>query len=218
MKFLLDTQMMIRLHRLTNFRSVGRVSYRCFLSTESKPKSAASSTSSSSTIVYEGPFAGMLKRLRRVSIVSTTVAFVGFPLTMVFGIPSASISLAGQLGVVGTSLLASASSTFFLQLITHPYVTELREIKQEGVEVSGDQKDRQFLVSRLNYFGNTVQTQFNLSQVTKGVGKAHPYASCQADGQHLYLHGSELKDTSLRILMTNDSSTHADSTAAVPSK
>jgi hypothetical protein len=167
-------------------------------------------------LIYEGPFTGTLKRLRRFSIASTTLACIGFPLTAIFGIPNASISLAGQVAVVGTSLLASVSSTFFLQLVTHPYVTHLYELKDTGLgeEAENKGKDRQFRAFRLNYFGNAVPVHFRLSELSKVQGSQHPYASCQANGTFMYYHGSHVEDSTLRVLLTNDSATYSSGAAA----
>ena len=188
-----------------------------FMSAETSAKGKEPSQAASSPVlIYEGPFAGTLKRLRRFSIASTTLAFVGFPLTAIFGIPNSSISLAGQVAVVGTSLLASVSSTFFLQLVTHPYVTQLYELKdaspREGVE--NKDKERHFRAFRLNYFGNAVPVHFRLSELSKVQGSQHPYASCQANGTFMYYHGSHVAESALRVLLTNDSSTYSSGAAA----
>jgi hypothetical protein len=111
-------------------------------------------------VVYEGPFEGTLKRLRRVSIASAIGSAIGLPVAYVFGIPSATISVAGQVGIVGTVLLSSLSSTFFLQLVTAPYVTRMYErIDSHSAEAEAEAEadadaSRSFRAERLNYFGN----------------------------------------------------------------
>ena len=148
-------------------------------------------------VIYEGSFAGTLKRLRRVSIVSAIGSAIGLPIAYVFGIPNASISIAGQVGIIGTVLVSSLSSTFFLQLVTSPYVTQLREW-----EVSSS--ERCFRADRLNYFGNSVQTTFTLSEVSKVTSSRHPYASCVAKDTYMYFHDQEKAlDPALRERVTN---------------
>jgi hypothetical protein len=149
-------------------------------------------------LMYEGPFTPILKRLRRVSIASAIGSAIGLPLAYVFGIPSATISIAGQVGIVGTVLISSLSSTFFLQLVTSPYVTQMREL--EG----GLGGVRFFRADRLNYFGNAIQVTFALSQVNKVTSSRHPYASCVANEEtYMYFHGKDSLDDQLKQKLTN---------------
>jgi hypothetical protein len=154
-------------------------------------------------LIYEGPFAGMLKRLRLVSFTSSVLGVVGFPLTYVFGIPNSTISIAGQVVVVGTALLASLSSTAFLQLVTHPYVTQMHE----HIPVASDGQ-RRFRATKLGYYGNAIVTEFALTDIKSVTVGQHPYATCQIGGDkkaYMYVHAKELADAPLRRLMTSDS-------------
>jgi len=153
-------------------------------------------------VIYEGPLAGTLHRLRVVSFTSSVVGVFGFPLTYIFGIPNSTISIAGQVVVVGTALFASLSSTAFLQLVTHPYVTKVEEYlpaAQDG--------QRRFRASKLTYSGKTSLTEFSLGDIKAVSSGQHPYATCQIGSgkkQYLYIHGKEMGDATLSRLMTSD--------------
>ena len=196
--------------------SVGRhAGARCISSSSSSRNSSDGPTTEETAadasppqwkVVYEGPFEGTLKRLRRVSIVSAIGSAIGLPVAYVFGIPSASISMAGQVGIIGTVLLSSLSSTFFLQLVTSPYVTRLYELQGENADADADtDKNRHFKAERLNYFGNALENRFVLAETSRVASTRHPYASCEAGGTYMYYHGkAALPDEKLRLALTNN--------------
>jgi hypothetical protein len=153
-------------------------------------------------LVYEGPFTGMLRRLRRISIGTSAMSLIGFPLTFVFGIPNSSVSAAGQVAIVGTVLISSLSSTAFLHLVTNPYVTKLQEEVENNSDTTSE-ADRRFKATKLNLLGNEIENQFYLSEVTKPTSRLAAYTSCCANNENMYIHGKELmKDESLRETLT----------------
>jgi len=130
------------------------------------------------------------------------VGVVGFPLTYVFGIPNSTISIAGQVVVVGTALLASLSSTAFLQLVTHPYVTQVHEY----LPVAPDGQ-RRFRATKLGLTGSAVLSEFRLADIQSVSSGQHPYATCQIGSNkkaYMYVHGKDMRDVGLRRLMTSD--------------
>ncbi len=155
-------------------------------------------------MIYEGPYANRLRRLRRLSVASSIIGGIGFPVTYVFGIPNSAVSMAGQIAIMGTTLFASLSSTAFLALVTHSYVTHLHEL--QPVPKDGQ---RRFRASRINMWGNPIVTEFTMADISKVTTSQNPYATCQAKKDYMYFHGKEMHDPNLRIIMTNDSHTYS---------
>ena len=126
-------------------------------------------------LIYEGIFAGKLRWLRRVSLLSSVVSMFGFPLVYFYGATTSSIPVIGQFMIVGTALFTSMSSTLFLQAITHPYVFQLHELRDETID--DKEKRRKFLASRLNVFGNSTFCEFEISEAEKIAASVHPFAT-----------------------------------------
>lgn len=97
--------------------------------------SAIGTESSTKEVVhYEGEFMRRLRRLRRVSFGSTILGLMFLPLSTT--LHSGVVPLAGQISIATTILVGSISSSIMLQLVTHPYVTELREINVPNISSS----------------------------------------------------------------------------------
>ena len=107
--------------------------------------------------------------------------------------------------IAGTAIVASFSSTAFLQLFTHPYVISLQELPLSSLSSSSispkeisDTKERRFLATRLNIFGNDVKSEFSLQDVRKINVSANPFASFSAQDQYYYINSESLNDAELK--------------------
>ena len=77
-------------------------------------------------IIYEGPFASLALKLKRVSLTSAVIAIVGLPALTVFS--NASIPASGQLAVIGTAGLTAVGSTVLLGYCFSPYVHSIERL------------------------------------------------------------------------------------------
>jgi len=137
-------------------------------------------------LLYEGKFSTRLQWLRRVSLGSTVVSVVGFPLAFQLGAGGGlAMPLVGQLMIAGTAIFTSLSSTIFLQTLTSPYVAKLYSL---------DQQRQQLLAHRVNLFGNLEPFTFSLSQVEKVTASVHPFASFRAGNRFFYIHTAAMGD------------------------
>lgn len=109
----------------------------------------------------------------------------------------------GQVAIGGTALLSSLGSTVFLQTVTHPYVTSLYEIKNDG-EPHDDTKPRKFRALRLDLLGRTVATDFVLSDAQLVTSSSHPFASVKIKGQYFYFYGKTMEDKTLRSALSRE--------------
>ncbi|KAL3821633.1 hypothetical protein ACHAXA_006053 [Cyclostephanos tholiformis] len=90
---------------------------------------ASSPSSSSVVVVYEGPFASLTLKLKRISLTSAVIGVVGLPALSLFGGSSASsVPASGQLAVIVTAGIAAVGSTALLGYCFSPYVHTMERI------------------------------------------------------------------------------------------
>ena len=78
-------------------------------------------------VIYEGPFASLALKLKRVSLTSAVIAIFGLPAITVFS-NNASIPASGQLAVIGTAGLTAVGSTVLLGYCFSPYVHSVERL------------------------------------------------------------------------------------------
>ena len=117
-------------------RSLCVAQERCTHKLCTKPNTRAFSNKSSNKddndeeemvgIIYEGPFASLALKLKRVSLTSAGIAIIGLPALTVFS--NASIPASGQLAVIGTAGLTAVGSTVLLGYCFSPYVHSIERL------------------------------------------------------------------------------------------
>jgi hypothetical protein len=117
---------------------------------------------------------------------------------VVVSLGSSDLSTVAKLAIAGTAVAASVGSTAVLQAITHPYVTSLKYIKDQGVEAK-EQGGIKFRAVRLNLFGNEVTSEFNLEEMQQVRVTQHPYANFQIRGSYYYVRHQAIEPEALQI-------------------
>jgi hypothetical protein len=186
----------------------------------SKPiGSAAASTDQLPIILYKGEYAGRLQWLRRVSLLSSIFCATVLPSGIVMGVGS--MSFAGQVSIVSTAILMSLSSTLFLQLITNPYTVALKEIPQLSIQQDklenklvdkieaeiaekGVFDGRVFRATKINVFGQLIETEFTMKDAVKPTSGKHPFASVRIRGENFYIFGGDLSEIPLRHALSSE--------------
>ena len=79
-------------------------------------------------LVYEGPFASLTLKLKRISLTSAAIGLVGLPALSLFGGTASSVPASGQLAVVVTAGVAAVGSTALLGYCFSPYVHTLERL------------------------------------------------------------------------------------------
>ena len=101
-------------------------------------------------VLYEGPFAQLSLRLKRVSVTTAALGVVGMPLLM--ALHGGDVPATGQLAVGGTAIMAAAGSTVALSFCFSPYVHKLERVD-----------DAQIKATTANILGMRVETTFDPS-------------------------------------------------------
>jgi hypothetical protein len=103
-------------------------------------------------------------------------------------------------------MFASFSSTLFLQLFTHPYVTQLEELPPPlpSSSSSSSLNDKGYIATRLNILGNESKSElFHLNDTSRVAASAHPFASFTVKGKYYYIFGGDVKDETVRAALAS---------------
>jgi len=145
-------------------------------------------------VLYEAPFAAATLRLKRVSITTAAVSFVGLPslLLLQYG----TIPAAGQLAVSGTAILAAVGSTVLLNWCITPYVHRLERIGGSA----------EIVATYVNIFGMRKTVSFDprtdvIHVDPSGKKMFRPFVNffVKPDMVPLYVHPSMIEDRLLKI-------------------
>ena len=178
-------------------------------------------------VVYEGPFASLALRLKRISISSAVLSVVGVPVVLTCG---SNLPVSGQLAVGGTAMLAACGSTAALSFCFNPYIHKLEWIpvrqchkdndddndddNDNGEEKSDeraagdtdtstdvDTNDKMLLkATTRNFFAMSVETVFDPdTDVEHDPKNYRPFCNFAAKGMPLFLHPHLVEDEELRI-------------------
>jgi len=168
------------------------------------------------TLIYKGKFSFKLKILKRFSITSSLVGGVGIPTIISLGLTN--LPPVGQFAVGGVAIVATFGSTILLQLLTHPYVLSLYELKKPSIEpisikeinqevktIIKESNDREFIIRSLNVIGIEKETKFKLkdAEVIREAS-IHPFASFRVNKKFFYVHSDSILDEQLKRSLTND--------------
>lgn len=177
------------------------------------------------TLIYEGPFASLSRRLKRISVTSAIVSIIGIPLLITFH--SGDVPASGQMAVGATAIIAATGSTAALSFCFGPYVNTLtlEEINNsknnnhninnnsdENSKTNNEQNETLLIkATTTNIFGMTKETIFNpKTDVTQplssksGKHNYRPFCNFLVRDDPFYIHPELLDDEMLRIQLLGE--------------
>ncbi|CAM9482719.1 unnamed protein product [Pylaiella littoralis] len=164
----------------------------------------------SEKLIYEGSITHQVKGLKRVSITTCVISILAVPAVVMFG--KESVTMAGQVAVMGTALVGTGSSTLLLNLCVSPYVFRMTEVferngaaKEEDVAREKQQEPqnrysmstasgRRFRVERMDVFGVRKTTEFSIDEVEPMPNTSRPFVSFKAGDNHYFVQGHDMAD------------------------
>jgi len=152
------------------------------------------------SLIYDGPFKDLTLKLKRISVTTCAIGFVGVPMIVYAqGTISASMSLTAQIAVAGTTMLAACGSTIALSYCFSPYVHTLKNYKDEVNENEKSDKENSELLQAItcNIVGMKVETIFNPNTDITSPNK-RPFCNFIAKGMPMYIHPELIEDDKLR--------------------
>ena len=137
-------------------------------------------------VLYEGPFAQLSLRLKRVSVTTAALGVVGMPLLM--ALHGGDVPATGQLAVGGTAIMAAAGSTVALSFCFSPYVHKLERVDEAQIKAT-----------TANILGMRVETTFDPSEDVGKAAGSRPFCNFTAKGLPMYVHPEMVYDDDLRL-------------------
>lgn len=167
------------------------------------------SNSEDDVIVYEGPFASLALRLKRISISTAALSVVGIPLLLVYG---SSVPASGQIAVGGTAILAATGSTAALSFCFSPYITKLEWVPNnsgdsENEEKGSESRSQKMLLKATtrNFFAMPVETIFDPDVDCIHDPKTYrPFCNFMANGMPFFVHPHLIQNEDLRIKLLGE--------------
>lgn len=170
-------------------------------------------------LVYEGPFASLSLRLKRISLSSAIVSIIAIPSIIVSQSMTGDAPILGQLAVGGTAIFAATGSTFMLSYCFSPYVHTLEWVKiaaqsssvgSNGLNVATEdgsiQYEKRIKVVTRDFFTRTVETVFDpVCDVETDVkGTYRPFCNFKVANKPFYVHPELIHDEEVRKMLLDE--------------
>jgi hypothetical protein len=170
------------------------------------------------TLVYEGPFASLTLKLKRVSLTSAVIGLVGLPaLSLFYG--AGAVPAIGQIAVIATAGITAVGSTALLGYCFSPYVHTLEVLPEKVTSESDGNEDEGDGNTTSNNTDEGVDTQRLARIVTRDIlarrvetvfnpatdispppsNNSRPFCNFMVKGLPMYVHPELVHDYKLRV-------------------
>ncbi len=168
---------------------------------ENLPKDTSKEPEKEPVIFYEGPFAALTLRLKRVSLTSAVVGIVGLPALSFFYGAADSVPATGQVAVLATAGVTAVGSTVLLGYCFSPYVHTLER-------VSPDEGADNYLLRMItrDIFARKIETVFDpTTDVTApSSSNSRPFCNFMVRGLPFYVHPELINNHDLRVQLVGE--------------
>ena len=143
-------------------------------------------------VIYEGSFASLTLRLKRVSLTTAFMGLFGVPL-IAFLKNGGDVPAVGKAAVGGVAVIAATGSTLALSFCFSPYVHTLEIIP------SSKKGDGLLKATNRNILGLTVETIFNPEIDVQPYKGNRPFCNFLVKGKPLFVHPELIHDQKLYL-------------------
>lgn len=152
-------------------------------------------------VLYEGPFAALTLRLKRVSLTSAVIGIVGLPALSFFYGAADSVPATGQVAVLATAGVTAVGSTVLLGYCFSPYVHTLERVSPD----EGPDNYRLRMVTR-DILARRVETIFDpTTDVTApSSSNSRPFCNFMVKGLPFYIHPELINNHELRVQLVGE--------------
>jgi len=164
-------------------------------------------------LVYEGPFAGLSLRLKRISLSSAILSIIGIPAIIINQTINGDVPVLGQFAVGGTAIFAACGSTAMLSFCFTPYVHELHwektvsddESTQTTTSNNNNEKKQMKIITR-DFFTRRLETVFDpyVDIETDIGGTYRPFCNFKVKGLPFYVHPEMIQSDEVRNLLIDE--------------
>jgi len=162
--------------------------------------------------VYEGPFASLTLKLKRISLISACIGIVGLPAISLFG--ASSVPATGQLAIIATAGLTAVGSTALLGYCFSPYVHTLERLVGSGAD-DGDMKPPLVKIITRDILARRIETVFDPTTDVSPPPKnnSRPFCNFMVKGLPMYVHPELIDDYKLRVQLLGEEPQQANADA-----
>ena len=183
----------------------GQHSGRGFSSKDASLVGSEQSQYCRSSLVYEGPFASLTLKLKRISLISACIGIVGLPAISLFG--ASSVPATGQLAIIATAGLTAVGSTALLGYCFSPYVHTLERLPalKDG-EANDHTGDSLIKIITRDILARRVETIFDPTADVSPPPKnnSRPFCNFMVRGLPMYVHPELINDYKLRVQLLGE--------------
>lgn len=201
------------------------ISARSFSSTgnDETPTKSPTEESNQPVLLYEGPFASLTLKLKRISLTSAVIGLVGLPaLSLYFG--SGTVPATGQIAVIATAGLTAVGSTALLGYCFSPYVHRLERLpgmasdsNSNGENNNDDATKHESLlrITTRDIIARRVEVTFDpTTDVTSAPSNnSRPFCNFMVKGLPMYVHPEMIHDDKLRVQLVGEEPKQEDDDA-----
>lgn len=166
-------------------------------------------------LLYEGPFASLTLKLKRVSLTSAAIGIFGLPaLTLLYG-AEGSVPPTGQVAVIATAGFAAVGSTVLLGYCFSPYVHALERLPgskdggggSDGTEGGATGGGELMKITTHDILSRRIETVFDpATEVSPptAAGNSRLFCNFLVRGQPMYVHPELIRDHELRVKLVGE--------------
>lgn len=164
------------------------------------------------SLVYEGPFASLTLKLKRVSLISACIGLVGLPAISLFG--ASSVPATGQLAIIATAGVTAIGSTALLGYCFSPYVHTLERLSALKDSNDGDANALVRIITR-DILARRIETIFDPTTDVSPPPKnnSRPFCNFVVKGLPMYVHPELIDDYKLRVQLLGEEPQQANADA-----
>ncbi len=159
-------------------------------------------------VLYEGPFAALTLRLKRVSLTSAVIGIVGLPALSFFYGAADSVPATGQVAVIATAGLTAVGSTVLLGYCFSPYVHTLERLAPPNSQDGNDVDNNQPLIRMVtrDILARKVETIFDPTKdvAAPSSSNSRPFCNFMVNGLPFFIHPQLITDNELRVQLVGD--------------
>mmetsp|Transcript_9477 Transcript_9477/g.20039 ORF Transcript_9477/g.20039 Transcript_9477/m.20039 type:complete len:286 (+) Transcript_9477:113-970(+) len=163
------------------------------------------------TLLYEGPFASLTLKLKRISLTSAAIGLIGLPaISLFYG--AGSVPASGQIAVIATAGITAVGSTALLGYCFSPYVQRLERLPDDANDPNAtkdddDASNKNLLrITTRDIFARKIETVFDPATDVSPPpsNNSRPFCNFMVKGMPMYVHPELLQDRELRVKLVGE--------------
>jgi hypothetical protein len=155
-------------------------------------------------VLYEGPFAALTLRLKRVSLTSAAIGIIGLPALSFFYGAADCVPATGQVAVLTTAGVTAVGSTVLLSYCFSPYVHTLERVV--GTEDRNELDTNLLRIVTRDILARKVETVFDPTKDVSAPSSSNsrPFCNFIVKGRPFYVHPELIQQNNLKVQLLGE--------------